>query len=253
MLQSVAGADDPNAHMGRADQKPDVEYVGTRTCRMCHDRWYRSLEKSPKGDSWRVLQPGVQVEVKERAGLSASADFRRDARCLECHTVGYEMSGGYQIPSADDQRAQRKAADREGVGCESCHGPGGGFVEVMRDILRSKRTYRPSELHAAGLRVVRLDHCRSCHNQDAPCVSWRWDDQAELDAYLETHWQNHSHGGHESLPLQYRVNEPDRHSSERLPSSNNDEDIVDSKSIPPVEHRQERRELNETSGHPNPK
>ncbi|MFQ5494515.1 MAG: cytochrome c family protein [Phycisphaerae bacterium] len=157
---------DLSARAGRTTH----QFVGTKRCRMCHVRQYRDWLDSAKGGSWTALQPGIAPDVKRRAGLSVDADYTTDARCLRCHAVGFGRPGGYAIPDPDDDRSIRRAAALQGVGCEACHGPGSGFVKVMRDIYLSERTYHPDELHAAGRRIVRSDVCRECHNEAALCM-----------------------------------------------------------------------------------
>ena len=60
--------------------------------------------------------------------------------CLHCHTVGFMQPNGYVLAS-DDKKLQ-------GVGCESCHGPGGPHVSAPTTHLMGK---------------VGEDACRKCH------------------------------------------------------------------------------------------
>ena len=163
----AAALSPPAAQSGEDDT---YEYVGTKKCRMCHTAQYKSLLESPKARSWDALKPGVSPLVKEKAGLDASRDYTTDGRCLECHAVGYGKPGGYVIPKPDDRRSQRLAQQRQGVGCEACHGPGSGFVEIMKDIYRNERKYDPAELWAVGRKIVTREVCMRCHNTKAICM-----------------------------------------------------------------------------------
>lgn len=160
---------------GRADPKAKHEYVGTKKCRMCHSEQYRSWLESPHAPSgtpgaWNLLRSGASPDKKRRAGLPVDTDYTADQRCLGCHAVGFGRPGGYAVPDPEHGRSQRTAAARQGVGCEACHGPGGGFVQIMRNIRRERRPYHPDELRSAGLRQVTEGVCASCHRSDAPCA-----------------------------------------------------------------------------------
>ena len=153
-----------------APVEPPYSFVGMKKCRMCHTDQYDSLRATAKADAWDALTPGYGVEVKKRAGLDGKHDYTTDERCLRCHSVGFGQPGGYVIPDPTDPRTARHASAREGVACESCHGPGSGFIQVMRDIIRNDRTYRVEEVLATGRRAVTEATCRSCHNESATCM-----------------------------------------------------------------------------------
>ena len=87
----------------------------------------------------------ARAEDKRKVGLDPQRDYTSEAACLTCHTVGFGQPGGYRIPPPNDKKANRFAATREGVGCEACHGPGGGFTQVMGDIYLKERPFsKPS-------------------------------------------------------------------------------------------------------------
>lgn len=155
----------------QVDRQSNYEYVGTKRCRMCHTKQYDFWRDTAKANAFESLKPGVKVVAKRNAGLDANRDYTTDPTCLSCHTVGYGEAGGYEIPDPDDQRMQRRVKSREGVGCESCHGPGSGFIEVMQDISRNDRPYRPSEVYAAGRQIATVETCQKCHNKRAVCIT----------------------------------------------------------------------------------
>jgi hypothetical protein len=138
---------------------------------MCHGRWYESWRELAKGHSWEALKPGVSPAWKSRAGLEVDKDYTTDPQCLSCHSVGYGKPGGYAIPDPAERKSVRLAAAREGVGCEACHGPGSGFVQIMEEVYRTGRTYKPAELRAAGRHPVGADVCMTCHNETARCLA----------------------------------------------------------------------------------
>lgn len=185
-------------------------YVGTKKCRMCHVNQYRSWKESANANAFEALKPGVGSDVKQRSGLDVSRDYTRDQRCLPCHTVGFGRPGGYAVPAADDTRATKQAALREGVGCEACHGPGSGFVKIMQDINRTDRTYEPAELYAVGRIMVDRHVCVQCHNTSAICMIPVGSNSIEPlpTAWLEVDVPDR-HGYHAAFPLPHRKNSPD--------------------------------------------
>lgn len=106
-------------------QKVEIEYVGSKKCRLCHTDIYNSWLKSPHASA-----SGQLTEMR-----------LHDTECAECHTTGH-------------------ARDRdllENVGCEACHGPGSEYrkMRVMKDEQRA---------HELGLRVQSEMVCIRCHN-----------------------------------------------------------------------------------------
>lgn len=145
-------------------------YLGSKQCRMCHLQWHDSWQERPHARAWDALKPGNSRQAKRKANLAPNQDYTTDARCLACHVVGFGRPGGYTIPVSDDGKTRRAALVRRAVGCESCHGPGGGFVRAMKRIDKNMRLYDPKDLHDAGLNVMSPDICTTCHNASALCV-----------------------------------------------------------------------------------
>ncbi|MHC4102651.1 MAG: cytochrome c family protein [Planctomycetota bacterium] len=159
-----AAADGPQPTVSASDYK----YVGTKKCKSCHLDVHKSWEKTKMGTAFETLKPGHAKEAKEKFGFDANKDYTSDAKCLPCHTTGYGKPGGYVIPAADDKRAARKMKNLQGVGCESCHGPGSGYVEIFTEIDKSQRKYTLDELYSAGLHKAEKAMCATCHNDKSP-------------------------------------------------------------------------------------
>lgn len=175
------------------------EYLGSKKCKMCHSVWYKSWKQSAKGGSFALLKPDVAARRKKQVGLDSKKDYTTEPGCLKCHTVGYGKPGGYQIPAAGDERAERAAATREGVGCEACHGPGGGFTQVMGDIYLKERPYQQKEVRRAGLRIIKPGSCLDCHDSSAPCIA-----EASPSLKIDEAFLRSGHGFHQHFPLKYR-------------------------------------------------
>ena len=98
--------------------------------------------------------------------LSRSPDvwnwWRSGPGCLRCHTVGFELPGGFG--------PGHTPAGLVGVGCESCHGPGSQHATTA----------------AAGYGQLPAgpEACVACHTHDNS-PDFRWPD----------YWPGIAHGG----------------------------------------------------------
>ena len=119
--------------------------VGPETCKACHPAAYEAWQKGPHARA--------QDGLPERN--------RKDRRCLSCHA-----------PLADEGQL--------GVGCESCHGPGGAYSAryVMRD---------PELARAVGLVDPGERSCAACHNESTPSLG-KFEHARKLP--LIEHWKD---------------------------------------------------------------
>jgi hypothetical protein len=146
-----------------------AKYVGSRKCKMCHKKQYKSWEKTEMAKTFEVLKPGVRAEAKTKLKFDPKKDYTKDVKCLPCHTTGYGMPGGYRIPKAGDAKSAKIAKAIEGTTCEACHGPGGKFMKVHMKI-KKKKSYKFAELSAVGQIKADKASCTVCHNKRNPTV-----------------------------------------------------------------------------------
>lgn len=174
--------------VGPMAQAEDHDYVGSRKCRKCHAKEYRSWQETAMTKSFELLKPGVRAEQKVAAGLDAQKDYTKDAECLPCHTTGYgEKSGFVSI---------EKTPDLAGVGCETCHGPGGTYIKDGYMTLDNKE-YKKADLVAVGMvSQTNAETCTSlCHNNKSPFVG---------DDYIFDYENKKHEGIHEIFALKYK-------------------------------------------------
>jgi hypothetical protein len=124
-------------------------YVGAEACAACHPA---------AGAAWRASSHAHALDTLRSAHAGA------DPRCLACHVTGLGHPGGWA-----DRRARVPKAALDGVGCESCHGPGSAHVAAP----------------AAGYGDLPADGsaCVACHTHDTS-PEFRW----------ETRWPRVAHG-----------------------------------------------------------
>ncbi len=146
---AAAPAAAPPAVSPPAPSPAGPKYVGAQTCGACHQGpmmgYQLSLWRmSPHAQAYAVLSTPRAAEIAKKRGIAE--DPQVSPACLKCHATG----GGAQAPAA------KTFSPMEGVGCESCHGPGSEYMSepVMRD--------KPGAMKA-GLEPVTEKTCLGCH------------------------------------------------------------------------------------------
>jgi peroxiredoxin len=104
-------------------------YSGNEFCNVCHEQ---------ENETWQLTNHAHAFDTLVRHGSD------RDTECVGCHVVGWGEPGGFSVVNP--------AVHLENVGCETCHGRGGGH-------LREEPAAAPP---------VEPDYeavCTTCHNQ----------------------------------------------------------------------------------------
>lgn len=130
-------------------------FVGAAKCKKCHLKQYKSWAETPMALAFDNLKPGERAAEKEALGLDPAADYTTNADCFSCHATGAGHEGGF-VSLAD-------TPDLAGVGCESCHGAGGTYIQDGYMTLKNKE-YVKAEIVAVGLvDTVGEAQCGACH------------------------------------------------------------------------------------------
>jgi len=85
----------------------NLEYVGSLSCKPCHDSEYEKWQETGHAKAYATL---------EQVGSQA------DPECVVCHVVGMEYQSGFV--------SLEKTGDLKDVGCENCHGPGSEHIKT---------------------------------------------------------------------------------------------------------------------------
>ena len=133
------------------------EIIGAPKCKSCH--------KAKTGDQWKIWTESAHARAFETLASEEShkiaadkglGDPQQEEACLKCHATKPSLGAGTVV------NAKAKYADSEGVGCESCHGPGSDYKskKVMID---------PEAARLAGLVMIKdAEGCTQCHNEESP-------------------------------------------------------------------------------------
>ncbi|MHC4718797.1 MAG: multiheme c-type cytochrome [Planctomycetota bacterium] len=95
----VYGADAPQA----------ATYVGSKSCRSCHTKEYKTWRKTKHYKTFKQLE-GPET---------------KDPDCLKCHSTGYGKPGGFS--------SEEETPDLASTGCEACHGPCSEHNKAAKD------------------------------------------------------------------------------------------------------------------------
>jgi len=136
-------------------------YVGTKNCKKCHIKQYKSWIETKMAKAFDLLKPGERSDAKKKAGLDPEKDYTKDSECLPCHTTGYGKPGGFV--------SLEETPELAGVSCEMCHGAGSEYTNDQYMSLKNKK-YKLSELLKVGLTSPPTgETCTSlCHNKKSP-------------------------------------------------------------------------------------
>jgi hypothetical protein len=152
------------ANIASADSRDPANYVGTKMCAICHKKddsgnQFAKWQDSPHAKAFQTLGTPAAKEVAKKLGID---DPQTSGKCLKCHATAYNFT---------ESVATEKYKVEDGVGCESCHGPGKKYMakSTMED--RSAAT-------AAGMVYPATQSCKLCHNSESP--SFKGFDEAAM-------------------------------------------------------------------------
>lgn len=131
------------------------QYVGVKKCSMCHKseakgNQFGKWQESAHSKAFEVLATDKALAIGKEKGLKTAP--QEAPECLKCHVTGYGKPA---------ETFAATFAKEDGVGCESCHGPGSDYMsmKVMKDVEAAK---------AAGLILPDEKTCTGCHNEESP-------------------------------------------------------------------------------------
>jgi hypothetical protein len=138
-----------------ANAAPDAaNYVGAKMCGMCHKKddsgnQLAKWQASKHAKAFETLASDKSKEIAKKMGID---DPQKSGKCLKCHSTAYNFT---------ETVATEKIKPEEGVSCESCHGPGKGYMK------KSTMESREDSI-VAGLIYPATKTCKQCHNEESP-------------------------------------------------------------------------------------
>ncbi len=140
--------------MVAAEEGAVHQYIGSAKCKTCHNAeakgaQYVKWSESKHAKAFEVLASEKALELGKAQGVE---NPQTSDKCLKCHVTAFGAAAEAKAESFDQS---------EGIGCETCHGPGSDYkkMTVMKDLEAAK---------AAGLIVPDEKTCVKCHNDQSP-------------------------------------------------------------------------------------
>ncbi len=118
----------------------EFEYIGAAKCKTCHN-------KPAKGAQYKQWAESKHAHAME----SLKGDEASDPACLACHSTA----------GAVDENLIATLTVKEGVSCESCHGPGSAYKS--NTVMKSREKSMEK-----GLILPTKEVCLACHNDKSP-------------------------------------------------------------------------------------
>lgn len=145
-------------------------YVGAGKCKMCHQmkkygNQYGIWKNGPHSKAFETLASEKSLKIAAGMGIE---NPQENEKCLVCHVTAFGVPDSLKKSSFDIT---------DGVGCESCHGPGADYMilSIMKD--REKSI-------AAGLIIPDENTCLICHNENSPTYKpFNYDEKFALIAH----------------------------------------------------------------------
>ena len=148
-------------------RQEEPKYEGSKSCQKCHFQEYSSWQKTKMALAFKSLKPKEAADAKKKAGLDGEKDYTKEAKCVACHVTGYGKPGGYPAIVEGKEwtdKERERAVLMEGVGCESCHGPG----EKTSAFKKDNKEYKWADIAKLGAVHPDEKSCAACHNKDSP-------------------------------------------------------------------------------------
>jgi hypothetical protein len=130
------------------------QYVGSAKCKTCHKAekkvaQYVKWQEGKHSKAYEVLASEAAIAIGKEKGIE---NPQTSDQCLKCHVTAFGVAAELKAESFDQT---------EGVGCETCHGPGSDYkkMAVMKD--------REASI-AAGMIIPTEETCTGCHNEESP-------------------------------------------------------------------------------------
>jgi len=147
-----------------AAARKNASFVGTSVCKQCHEsdaigNQYKAWQQSPHAKAYLLLKQDKALTLAKELNIENPAT---NEQCLKCHTTGL---------------GKNPLLWEDGVGCESCHGPGSIYYSYENHVALGNREVSYKKAISLGMYPIlgtdgikaREKVCRSCHNAKRPC------------------------------------------------------------------------------------
>jgi len=167
-LRSSSPSADPASSVVKKNR-----YIGSAKCENCHKaeasgNQHGAWSKAGHSKAFATLQGD---EAKKIAAKLEIKDASKSDKCLKCHVTGYGL----------DKKLFKKSFDPEqGVGCESCHGPGEAHAKARfraaNESEEEEEGFGDEEAEPTYTELpegeilpgTAVENCVKCHDKESP-------------------------------------------------------------------------------------
>lgn len=139
-----------------------TEYAGVKVCTKCHDAQSESWSSTSHAKAFDSLKPNTKAEEKKKAKLDPAKDYTKDKECVGCHSTGFGQPTGYAVGTEPGGEKKLGA-----VGCEACHGAGGGYrdehAKAEKTLKKTEKSTPRKSLVGLGQNFDYEKACAVCH------------------------------------------------------------------------------------------
>ena len=148
------------------------KFVGSAKCENCHNAEASGNQFGAWKDAYhsKAFETLLGDEAKKIAKEMGIADASKSDKCLKCHVTAFGV---------DKKRIKKSFDAKEGVGCESCHGPGDDHNKARfraANEAEDDEGFGDEEAEATYTEIpadevvsaVPAATCVECHNEESP-------------------------------------------------------------------------------------
>lgn len=144
-------------------QAKKAKYVGAKLCKNCHNskengEAYDKWAAGPHATAFKTLATDKAKEYAKERGID---DPQKSDKCLKCHVTAHGVA----------KKLAKKIKAKDGVQCESCHGPGDQHMK-KRMMAAASGDVDPAKRQTIsdGEIITQPDasRCLVCHNEESP-------------------------------------------------------------------------------------
>jgi len=137
----------------------EAKYVGVKKCKSCHKKSklgnaYKVWTDTKHSNAYKTLLTSAAKKEAKRAGIKESPE--KAFECLVCHVTA---------PEAPKSKFSKSYKMKDGVSCESCHGPGSKYrkkkimVKLRKEYLKGGNTLAKKYEYDHGSQSTCTDRC----------------------------------------------------------------------------------------------
>lgn len=169
LLSICWGGEGSRSESAGKPQNEKYKYLGAVVCMECHTKeelgkQFQAWTGSEHARAYLVLGTGypemIEMQAKGMVEVGHGRDIAQEtmrlgmgADCLKCHAKGAEL---------DTSPRESTFHIEDGVQCETCHGPGSGYVIWMREITTENRRKLSPEVQP---KMPTMEDCMACHRE----------------------------------------------------------------------------------------